>query len=103
MLRYETPDASADDFDQTAAELARQQRRRESESGFLGQKLMARSARQSMDTLSEGSRSSNDRPFGPFVSKPSRSANNSLQPRSFTIVSFTPSAVLKLLQEVIFE
>jgi tetratricopeptide (TPR) repeat protein len=103
MLRYETPDASADDFDQAAAELARQQRRRESKSGFLGQKRMARNARPSMDTISEGSGSSNDRPFGPFVSKPSRSANNSLQPRSFTIVSFTPSAVLKLLQEVIFE
>jgi hypothetical protein len=103
MLRYETPDASADDFDQAAAELARQQRRRESKSGFLGQKRMARNARPSMDTISEGSGSSNDRPFGPFVSKPSRSANNSQQPRSFTIVSFTPSSVFKLLQEVIFE
>jgi len=80
-------DGSTSGFSESTSNLARQQRRRESESGFLGEGLRAKSAQASDDSASGGG----------FYYKPSSSADG------LKLNSLTPSSVLTLLYAAIYE
>lgn len=87
ILMFANLDGSTSGFSESTSNLARQQRRRESESGFLGEGLRAKSAQASDDSASGGG----------FYYKPSSSADG------LKLNSLTPSSVLTLLYAAIYE